>query len=30
MMPNEKTAANVGGPDRLPIRMRWTARVAQF
>jgi hypothetical protein len=28
--PNKITGANAGGPRQLAIRMRWTARVAQF
>jgi len=29
-MPNKITGANAGGPRQLPMRKRWTARVAQF
>ena len=28
--PNKITGANAGGPRQLPMRTRWTARVAQF
>jgi hypothetical protein len=28
--PNKITGANAGGPPRLPMKMRWPARIAQF
>ena len=28
--PNKITGANAGGLRQLPVRTRWTARVAQF
>jgi hypothetical protein len=30
MSADQITGANAGGPRQLAIRMRWTARVAQF
>jgi hypothetical protein len=28
--PNKLTGANAGSPRRLPILLRWAARIAQF